>query len=47
MESISRYEFLSKTELNEIVKYGFTKKGFIKFKKAYLKAKEGLCPQQK
>ena len=47
MKIISVYENLSKAELDEIVKFGFTKEGFKKFKKALEKAKERSCLQQK
>ena len=47
MKIISVYENLSKAELDEIVKFGFTKEEFKKFKKALEKAKERSCLQQK
>lgn len=47
MNNISSYENLSNKEMQEIVKFGFTKKGFEKFKKAFELARSKACQQQK
>lgn len=48
MSNVSRYENLSKQELEEVIKFGFTRVGFYKFKLALSKAKEiQSCKLQK